>query len=389
MAITKWTGVEVKTIRVDALRVTQRELAEILGVSEGVVQKWEQRGPTITLAGAFAAAMDTLYERLTDAQRDRVGPAMRPETPRGGSDQLSDAIAARMPVLRQVLDRHDLPEDGPVRGIDELEQIVDAVVEYRLNSDYLRLLCELPSVLPELHRARSSFGGFAQERVNALLAQAYRAADAVADKFGYADLSSRIIDMMRDAAKRAGDEVLLAASAYVRTELFFRSRQHAMGRKLLELAADEVDPSRSVGDAAAFGSLHMRAAVVAARDFRSVEARAHLSEADRVASRVPESVYAGTAFGPESVRIHRVSLAVELGDIGAALAEARDWRPSPGQVPAERCSHFYIDVARAHLLGGDHEGAMAALYSAHSVAPQHTHSHPFVTDMLAQLGGWR
>ncbi|WP_429413858.1 hypothetical protein [Nocardia sp. GAS34] len=259
-----------------------------------------------------------------------------------------------------------------------LRRAVASIIVDRLNSNYLRLACELPSLLDELHRARLQQP---EAGVNSLLVQAYRAADAIADKYGYPDLSARIIAMMNDVAD---DDLLAATTAYVRTELFFGNHQFATGRKLLERAADSVNPADSIRAAATFGALHMRAAVVAGREFLTETARAHLVEAERAAQNVPEAAYLGTAFGQSSVRIHRVSLSVELGDIDTALAVARAWAPG-AEVPAERRSHFYIDVARANLQASRHDEALTAINTARSIAPQHTNSHPQVRDMLTRL----
>ncbi|MBF5001564.1 hypothetical protein IRT45_31015 [Nocardia sp. BSTN01] len=160
--------------------------------------------------------------------------------------------------------------------------------------------------------------------MNSLLVQAYRAADAIADKYGFADLSARIIGMMETTARDSDDPLLAATTAYVRTELFFNNMDLATGRKLLERAADRIDPSQSFRAAATYGSLHMRAAVVAGCEFHADTAQDHIVEATRAAQMVPESTYLGTAFGRSSVRIHQISLGVELGDIGGALTAAEN-----------------------------------------------------------------
>ncbi|MEV6256460.1 hypothetical protein AB0L97_24700 [Nocardia sp. NPDC051911] len=92
MIVTRWTGVEVRLLRTEALRRTQKEFAAISGFSLAAVCKWERRGPTITLASEFAAGMDTLLQRLDDRQRARFQSALanvrdgsRPGTP-GGDD---------------------------------------------------------------------------------------------------------------------------------------------------------------------------------------------------------------------------------------------------------------------------------------------------------------
>jgi hypothetical protein len=283
------------------------------------------------------------------------------------------------------LDAHDLPEDGPVRQTELLCRTVANLAAERLNSNYLRLVYELPSLLAELHRAKQLRTGAERNEIYRLLVQGYRAADAIADKYGYTDLSARIIGMMTDAAAHADDALLTAMTVYVRGELFFANGRYGTGRMLLERAAAGVNPADSVQAAAVYGSLHMRAAILAGRQFRSDVARAHLAEAEYAAKRVPESVYLGTAFGRSSVRIHRVSLAVELGDPGAALAAARNWAPDR-QVPAERRSHFHIDVARANMHANNRDGAAAAIQAARSIAPQHADSHPQVKELLRLLG---
>ncbi|RJO77940.1 hypothetical protein D5S18_06595 [Nocardia panacis] len=386
MIVIRWTGVEVRALRTQALRRTQSEFADLIGYSEAVVRKWEGRGETITLAGQFAAAMDTLLRRLDDEQSERFRRALPADSTVSApvTDRSAAVVASRLPELRRVLDAYDLVDDGPVRAIEQLRDAVTAVVSDRLNSNYTRLAYALPDLLSELLRARSICSGSQLADIDRLLVQGYRAADAIAVKYGHYDLSARIIGMMHDSAMSASDELVLAATAYVRTETFFVSGELTAGRKLLERAAEAVDPASSTPAAATYGSLHMRAGVAAARGYFAADARAHLNEAARVARLVPEGVYFGTAFGPSSVRIHQVSLGVELGDPGSALAAAQDWVPT-GSIPAERRSHYFIDMARAHLQANHRDDAHAALKSAQLVAPEHTNSHPQVKEMLARL----
>jgi hypothetical protein len=128
----------------------------------------------------------------------------------------------------------------------------------------------------------------------------------------------------------------------------------------------------------------MRAAILAARAGDHAAANDHLREAGAAAGRVPEGIYRGTAFGTASVRIHRLSLAVDLGDVAAALHAARGWVP-PTSVPAERRSHFFVDLARAQMLAGHPEQALGCLHTARRIAPQHIRHHPEVKATVAQM----
>jgi hypothetical protein len=130
----------------------------------------------------------------------------------------------------------------------------------------------------------------------------------------------------------------------------------------------------------------MRAAVIAGRACDVGAAFTHLSEAQRLGGWVPEAIYAGTAFGPSSVRIHEVSVAVSLGSehVQRALEVARDWAP-PIELPAERRSSFYIELARAQLWSGLPDDAFESLKVARKIAPQHTRDHRWVREDAATL----
>lgn len=355
---------EVRALR----RLTQSQLATAAAVSLSLIRKIEQgsRRATPDMLGAIAAALDVELGALT------VAP-----------EYTESRVHALLPDLRRALESYDMPDDGPVRTLAELRGAVSDTVDWRLASQYTRIAQHLPALLEELCRAVQLHRGADQQEAFRLLALAYRAADGVAYKFGYRDLSSRIIELMRWAASGAADELLDAAVAYVRTEVFFANHNLQHGLRALDSAAGLVRPGTSAQAAAAYGSLHMRAAVVAAR-CGDAAACDHLGEAHDAARHVNEGVYHGTAFGPSSVRVHEVAVAVERGDGGAAVQQAAGWAP-PLQLPAERRSHYYIDLARAQLWVGHRDKALICLQAARDIAPQHVREHPQVRQTLATL----
>ncbi len=279
---------------------------------------------------------------------------------------------------------HDLPEEGLHLPQAFLEASVRRMVDDRLNSRYLSLAVSLPAVIAGLHCA---VRGPERQRCRVLLAQAYRAADAIADKFGLHDLSARIIGLMGAVALESGDQAVIAASSYVRAETFFATGDWGSGRRMLERAADTVAPRNKLLSAG-YGALHMRAAVLAACDGKTDVAAAHIQEAASVARKIPEGMYCGTAFGPDSVRIHHLALAVESGDPAGGLAIAGGWIP-PVTMPAERRSHFFVDLARAQVQAGFSEDATESLGIARQIAPEHIRQHPQVRAAVAQLLGRR
>lgn len=352
-------------------RLTQQELADAAGVHVGTLRKIERgaRGASDDVVEALAAALG-------------VDPSLL----LGSRDRADARVHAAMPTLSAVIAAYDVPDDGPVRPLAELRTSVGEAVTWRLAAQYVRIARHLPSLVGELIRGFHLASPEEEAETARLLVSALRTADAVAYKYGARDLSARLVELMRWAAPHAGDPLLDAAVAYVRTEVFFAARAHVAGLRALEAAVDRAPVGRDDAVLAARGSLRMRAAVIAGRAGLAEAADRHLAETRRLGDAVPESVYQGTAFGPVSVRIHEVSVAVSLGDdhVRRALDALGDWGP-PQDVPAERRSGFFIEKARAQLWSGLPRDAFASLKAARQIAPQHTRDHPWVREDAATL----
>lgn len=352
-------------------KMTQQQLADASCVSLGAIRKIErgERGVRDATLEAIADALgvDSML-LLTDRRpaHTRVRDAL---------PKLSAAIAA-----------YDLPGEGPIRPLPVLRMAVDEAAEWRLAAQYTRIIRSVPDLLAELARAYHQSPAHERAHLAELLVSAYRSADAVAFKYGALDLSARLVELMRWAVPEAGDPLLTASVAYVRTETFFAARAYSSGLRALERAIDAALAPDTAHEIAARGALHMRAAVIASRACDAAAAATHLNEARALADQVSEGVYYGTAFGPDSVRIHEVSVGVGLGDdhVGRALEGAGEWKP-PAHLPAERRSGFYIELARAQLWSGRADHAFESLKVARHIAPQHTREHPWVRADLGTI----
>ena len=352
-------------------RMTQQELADAASIHVGTLRKIERgaRGASDAVLESIAAALGVDPSHLL-ASRDRA----------------EARVHAAMPALSAAIAAYDVPDAGPVRPLPELRADVEEAVTWRLASQYVRIARQMPPLIGELTRAFHLASGGARAETASLLVSALRTADAVAYKYGARDLSARLVDLMRWAAPYAQDQLLDAAVAYVRTETFFAARAHASGLRALEMAADSAPAARDDETRAVRGALHMRAAVIAGRAGRADAADHHLAEARRMGDAVSESIYQGTAFGPDSVCIHEVAVAVSLGGDHAhrAIEVAREWKP-PEDLPTERRSGFYIELARAQLWSGLPRDAFESLKVARHIAPQHTRDHPWVREDAATL----
>jgi transcriptional regulator with XRE-family HTH domain len=352
-----------------AHRMTQQDLAKASGVSYGMIRAIERGARTASdsVLDALAGALRTDPLHLLSDRR-RAG-----------------RLQAALPGLSSAVAAWDDPDDGPVRPLPELRAAVSEAVQLRLAAQYLRLAQEMPALLAELARAFHD-GQHDRRAVAGLLAAAYRAADAAAYKGGSHDLSARLVDLMRWAAQENGDTVLMTTAAYVRTEVYFASKSHAAGLRALGRALGASPGARTKAELAARGALHMRSAVIAGRAGEHDAATEHLDRARHLGDQVPEGIYSGTAFGPSSVRVHEVSTAVAMGDQHAAraLRVAREWKPGD-ELPPERRSGFYVELARAQMWGGHREDAFESLKVARRIAPQHVRDHPWAQQDAATL----
>ncbi|MEU8004212.1 helix-turn-helix transcriptional regulator [Catellatospora sp. NPDC049111] len=369
-------GARLRTLR-EATGLSQTELGRRVSYSGHLIGKIELglRRP----AAELVRALDR--ELRTDGSLSQLALELDREDAEAQLDATD--VPDLLTALRRCLDLRDDPDDGLIRDVSDLELDVAEIVRKRLASDYRGLACTLPLLLPELHRANVVMPG---PVISALLFQVYRAADAIADKSGQHDLSARLIDLLRASAAGSDEPLTMAAAEYVRGELFFVNRDFLRGEKLLDQAAARIEgvARNSPAAGAQVGSLHMRAAVLAARGGDRAAAEGHLQVAARWADRVRDGVYRGTAFGISSVRIHQVSLALDVDDLVTALELSGNWVP-PSEVPAERRSHFFLDRAVACQRAGRHDEAVAALTQARRIAPQHMRPHPQVKAVLAGL----
>lgn len=363
-------GRRIATIR-RARRMTQEQLARAAFVSLPTVKAIERgaRSPSDDTLDSLAAALSVDPSHIVT-----------------GSTRTDSRVHAALPAVSAAIAAYDIPVNARPRPPAELDADVTALMQWRLGAQYARIAERAPTLLVVALAALHQAVGADRLHAARILATVTRSADAVAFKFGAHDLSARLVDLMRWAADQTEDPVAHATAAYVRTETFFVARAHAQGLTALERAIDASPAPLGRQATAARGALHMRAAVIAGRAHDADAAELHLDEARRLGDAVPEGAYAGTQFGPDSVRAHEVSVAVSLGQdhLQRAFDVAEEWEP-PEHMPAERRSGFWIELARAQVWAGRPDDAFESLKVARSIAPQHTREHPWARDAAATI----
>lgn len=125
--------------------------------------------------------------------------------------------------------------------------------------------------------------------------------------------------------------------------------------------------------------------MAAARDGDRCGALALLDEADAIARSLGEDHnYRWTAFGPTNVLLHRVHVAVTVGDAGTALEHMRRIDARRLAV-VERRACLYIDAARALVQLDKHADACHMLAAAERLAPEELTSRASVRALIGGM----
>jgi transcriptional regulator with XRE-family HTH domain len=353
-------------------RLTQQQMAARAGYALSTVRAVEQErtpaSPAFIAAAARALGRDVLEINGQPYNDPQTAP--------------SDDDHRAVPDLRRALIEYDdLRLDGPLPTLDDLDAELAMVKQLYGRSNYREVTARLPDLLRRLQCvADMQPVGECRERGYAMLTLAYGKALATLYKLGYLDLAGIATERARWAAVQSGDPLWSVIAEFYRSLLLLFSGAYGTGLRVIDRAFATTEDVRNSPELFAVrGALHLRAALLAARGTDRDTAESHLNEARLLARQVDEASpnYYDAAFRPSNVDIHSVAVPLELYDGTAAVTRAKDV-VLPSTVKPTRAGHYWIDLARAWQLHGDHERTIAALNKARRIAPQLTRYHPQV-----------
>lgn len=351
----------------------QHQLAAAAHISESLLRKVESGHAPASAAFTAACARALGFDVAV-----LTGQPYEDLTTDPGTDR------AAIPELRRALDSSDAPElEGPVWSAATLRARLDEGEALRRRSRYSDLAQRLPLLLHHLyaHVAEASEGS-AAEAANALLDDGYSLTQAVAYRFGYIDLAALVVDRHTAAARRSGDPLRVAVSAFRRSHLQLHRGDYDLGMLAVDRAQELAREQHTPEGLAVVAQLHLRQAVFAARAGRADDADAHIAESREIVNRgVPTAPYFDVRANRSNVDIHSVAVPVELVDGTTAVARAESVHLDD-QEESSRVGHHYIDLARAWTLHGDRDRALRSLQTARRVSPQQTRYHPSVRETL-------
>ena len=320
-------------------------------------------------------------------------------------DWTSDSGTRTVPALRSVLmDYRQVSGllagagngDGEPPSIDALQRDIGEVFDAYQASRYGYVTGRAPLVLSDAVRAANATGSADRTRAQGLLALAYQVAVAVLTKLGESDLAWIASERGLAAAQQADNPVVLGSLFRSVTHALHKTGRFQAGVELTEAAAVVLQPhlSSRADDAllSIYGSLFLTGAVAASRADDRRTTSAFLTEAQDSATRLGRDANAmWTAFGPTNVAIHRMTTAMELGDVQVAVDLGP--RVDASGLPVERQVRHAIETARAYSARNRRDDALGVLLDAEQLAPEqikhHTISRQLVLSWLRNHRGPR
>lgn len=372
------TGARVQRLRRRA-RMTQEQLGLAVDRDQTWVSKVENDHveiDSISVLHALARALRAHPNEITG----RPYHGMTDDDARGHT---------AVTELTRELRRADLPAEGEThRTLDELATEVTRLSRERGQAKYTQLAQDAVGLLAELHVAYEQLEGSRREQAYGLFALACKEVHSVAYGLGYPELIVHAQTRTAWAAARCGDANLAGIADYLAARDLWTTNDHDDAMFLLDRTAQTVQASAERGDAAAvslYGALHLRAAVTAARANNADEAYSRLDLAQTALSWADPGGDPYTLWwSAGNIGLHRVGVAVELGDGAEAVRRARGF-VIPKDLPPSRLGHYYLDLTRGYVWINNVDRAVASLERAERLALQLVRNHPMAHATVRQL----
>jgi transcriptional regulator with XRE-family HTH domain len=301
--------------------------------------------------------------------------------PAGDIESFAVALTSYSP------DTADVELDAP----PDIQALATAVARAKRNYQacrYSDVTSELPALLPLLQAACAALGGQARLQAHTLSAEAHHVAASILLKAGDHGLACLAADRSMQAARASQDPVTIGSSARIVTHAMSSSGHLKAATSTASASAAKLDQDVSAHDAeslSVYGALLLRGAIAAAEHDDRHTAHELLAEAEDAATRLGEDGnLRWTAFGPTNAKLHRVNIAVTLGDAGTAIDVARTVNLCNVTVTERRAS-FLVDTARAFLQCSKPGKAYLALRAAEGMAPEDISGRPAVHRLVRDL----
>ncbi|RKN46844.1 helix-turn-helix domain-containing protein [Streptomyces hoynatensis] len=367
------------------LGLTQADVAARLGRTQGWVSKVEKGAIELDRTSLINSVAGVLHIHPNDLIE-------RPYTGAAAANQWQVSAAAIIRELR----RYDLTPvfDGRPRNAAALWRETAALHRLRDDAQNTAILARLPDLLREARALAEVATGREREEAFGVYAIACKFGHTAAHALGHPELVTMACERAAWAAERSGDELMPAVADWMRVWDMWATADWSDAGALSDKALRAVEPRYDAGDPLAirvWGSLHLRAAVSAARGNNPAEARHRIAQAREASERTvtlrpPPFDRHSLTFSAGNVAIHAVNVELEMSrqDEALRLHEETD-EALIRALPKSRRGHHHLDLARAYLWSGRRDRALAEWEKGEATAPQLMRNHPIARATLRRI----
>ncbi|MDX3003237.1 helix-turn-helix transcriptional regulator [Kribbella solani] len=360
--------------------LTQAVLANLVGRSEdwlSKIERGEREIRRLDILSELAAALrvplaDLLGQPVLledDHEHDDV-PAIR------------DALMAPHRLSSVLFSDDSTERPADVRRVSSLAELAwDSYQQGRVGRTV--------ALLPELIRATQSLeaGGEDEARGAALSARIHHLATTTLTKIGESDLTWISAERSMKAADKSDDPLVLASAARAGTHALLAIGRFDDAIQLGLQARSWLRPRLRSNDPAALsilGMLNLRMATAASRRHDRTMTNELLDAAEGNAQQLGvDANHWHTSFGPTNVMLHRLTAALDLGDISYVIEHGP--RVNSSVLPTVRQVAHGIDLAKAHSYAGQDDKAIAALLAAEAKSPALVRHNPGVREIVRDI----
>lgn len=364
--------------------LSQAVLADLVGRTEDWLSKIERGERDIRRLDVLADLARALRVTLGDLLGEPV--LMEEQDKRDDVPAIRDALMAPRRLSRTLFSSAMSPEyidPQPVR------QLVEGAWSSYQKGDLGRVVTALPGLIKTtqaMEAASSDDSGY-KRTCAAISARVHHLAATTLSKIGEADLAWIAAERAMQAADDSDDPLVLASAARSGTHALLAVGRFDDALELGDVAARWLLPRMAEGDPAAlslYGMLYLRTAVAAARHQDRTTANDLLGHAKTAADQLGvDANHWQTGFGPTNVELHRLSAALDLGDVSQVIETAP--RVNVDHLPVERQVTHLIDFARALSLLAKDDDALQVLLQAEQKSPTIVRHNTMVREVVRSM----
>jgi transcriptional regulator with XRE-family HTH domain len=362
--------------------ISQDALAGLIGMSRSWLSQVERGIRGVDRLSTLADLATVLRVDVADL----VGREWRLAPDRSEQVRAIDAIRSQLAGYRHLLGERERCDLWP------LPQLRTASVQVH-RAYQAASYGRAAAMTPDLLRAADAFDGYGgrdSSEMHLARCNAYAVAAKLLTKVGEAQLAWLAADRATHAAIAADSVTAQGMAAREVACALLRSQRNGDAERIAVRSAEELmrharsDAPEAVSLA---GTMWLLSAVISARNSDRATAMQRLATADQLAELLAHDAnHSWTAFGPTNVRIHRASVAAELGDHHGVLRAATEIDPEvlPAGLNGRR-SRLHLDLAWAQTQAKHDVEAILHLQQAEREAPESITYHTIARELIREL----